>query len=45
MDLALIVAAAGTFLAVPITAVLKIMLERHPLTHKMSEVLAGRSPL
>ncbi|MGZ3706216.1 MAG: AI-2E family transporter, partial [Bdellovibrionota bacterium] len=36
---------AGTFLAVPITAVLKIMLERHPLTHKISEVLAGRSPL
>jgi AI-2 transport protein TqsA len=36
---------AGTFLAVPITAVLKIMLERHPLTHKFSEVLAGRSPI
>jgi AI-2 transport protein TqsA len=36
---------AGTFLAVPITAVLKIVLERHPLTHKMSEVLAGRSPI
>ena len=36
---------AGTFLAVPITAVLKIVLERHPLTHKFSEMLAGRSPL
>lgn len=36
---------AGTFLAVPITAVLKIILDRHPMTHKMSEVLAGRSPL
>jgi AI-2 transport protein TqsA len=33
---------AGTFLAVPITAVLKIVLERHPLTHRISEVLAGR---
>jgi AI-2 transport protein TqsA len=36
---------AGTFLAVPITAVLKIMLDRHPLTHRASEMLAGRSPL
>ncbi len=36
---------AGTFLAVPITAVLKIILERHPLTHHFSEVLAGRSPI
>ncbi len=36
---------AGTFLAVPITAVLKIMLEKHPLTQKFSEVLAGRSPI
>jgi AI-2 transport protein TqsA len=36
---------AGTFLAVPITAVLKTMLEQHPLTQKFSEVLAGRSPI
>ena len=36
---------AGTFLAVPITAVLKLILERHPLTHNFSEVLAGRSPI
>lgn len=36
---------AGTFLAVPITAVLKIILERHPLTHNFSEILAGRSPI
>ncbi|HEY8280280.1 MAG TPA: AI-2E family transporter [Bdellovibrionota bacterium] len=36
---------AGTFLAVPIMAVIKIMLEQHPLTHKFSEVLAGRSPI
>lgn len=36
---------AGTFLAVPITAVLKIVLDRHPLTHRMSEMLAGRSPI
>ena len=36
---------SGTFLAVPITAVLKIVLERHPLTHKFSEILAGRSPI
>lgn len=36
---------AGTFLAVPITAVLKIVLERHPLTHRISEMLAGRNPL
>ncbi len=36
---------AGMFLAVPITAVLKIILERHPLTAKFSELLAGRSPI
>lgn len=36
---------AGMFLAVPITAVLKIVLDRHPLTRQFSEVLAGRSPL
>jgi len=36
---------AGMFLAVPIMAVLKIILERHPLTAKISEVLAGRSPI
>lgn len=36
---------AGTFLAVPITAVLKTVLERHPLTKNFSEILAGRSPL
>lgn len=36
---------AGMFLAVPITAVLKIMLEKHPITHGFSEMLAGRSPL
>ncbi len=36
---------AGMFLAVPITAVLKIILDKHPLTKNFSEVLAGRSPL
>jgi AI-2 transport protein TqsA len=36
---------AGMFLAVPITAVLKIVLHRHPLTHHFSEMMAGRSPL
>lgn len=36
---------AGMFLAVPITAVLKIVLDKHPLTHHFSEVLAGRSPI
>ncbi len=36
---------AGMFLAVPITAVLKIILDKHPLTHHFSEVLAGRSPI
>ncbi len=36
---------AGMFLAVPIMAVLKILLERHPLTAKISELLAGRSPI
>jgi AI-2 transport protein TqsA len=36
---------AGMFLAVPITAVLKIVLDKHPLTKNFSEVLAGRSPL
>jgi AI-2 transport protein TqsA len=36
---------AGTFLAVPITAVLKTILDRHPLTHTLSELLAGRSPI
>jgi AI-2 transport protein TqsA len=33
---------AGMFLAVPITAVLKIVLDRHPITHQFSEWLAGR---
>lgn len=36
---------SGMFLAVPITAVLKIILDRNPLTRQFSEVLAGRSPL
>jgi AI-2 transport protein TqsA len=36
---------AGMFLAVPITAVLKIVLDKNPLTHHFSEVLAGRSPI
>ncbi|RYZ98547.1 MAG: AI-2E family transporter, partial [Proteobacteria bacterium] len=36
---------AGMFLAVPITAVLKIILDKHPLTHHFSEMLAGRSPI
>ena len=36
---------AGMFLAVPITAVLKIVLEKMPLTYHLSEVLAGRSPI
>ncbi len=36
---------AGMFLAVPITAVLKIVLDKHPLTKNFSEVLAGRSPI
>jgi AI-2 transport protein TqsA len=36
---------AGMFLAVPITAVMKIVLDKHPLTHHFSEVLAGRSPI
>lgn len=36
---------AGMFLAVPITAVLKIMLEKMPFTHGLSEMLAGRSPI
>jgi AI-2 transport protein TqsA len=36
---------AGMFLAVPIMAVLKIILDKHPLTHHFSEVLAGRSPI
>lgn len=36
---------AGMFLAVPITAALKIVLDKHPLTHHFSEVLAGRSPI
>jgi AI-2 transport protein TqsA len=35
---------AGMFLAVPITAVLKIILDRHPLTAKFSDLLAGKSP-
>lgn len=35
---------AGMFLAVPITAVLKIILDRHPLTAKFSQLLAGKSP-
>lgn len=33
---------AGMFLAVPITAILKIVLSRLPSTHTFSEVLAGR---
>lgn len=36
---------AGMFLAVPITAVLKIVLERIALTKGVSEMLAGRSVL
>lgn len=36
---------AGMFLAVPITAVLKIVLEKIPLTYHLSEILAGRSPI
>jgi AI-2 transport protein TqsA len=36
---------AGMFLAVPITAVLKIILEKIPLTRGLSEMLAGRSPI
>lgn len=36
---------AGMFLAVPITAVLKIVLEKNSLTKSFSEVLAGRSPI
>lgn len=36
---------AGAFLAVPITAVLKIVLEKMPLTRGFSEMLAGRSPI
>ena len=36
---------AGMFLAVPITAVLKISLERIPITKNFSELLAGRSPI
>ncbi len=36
---------SGMFLAVPITAVLKIVLDKHPLTHNFSELLAGRSPI
>lgn len=36
---------AGMFLAVPITAALKIVLTRHPLTNHFSEMMAGRSPI
>lgn len=36
---------SGMFLAVPITAVLKIILEKIPLTRGISEMLAGRSPI
>jgi AI-2 transport protein TqsA len=36
---------AGMFLAVPITAALKIVLDKHPITHHFSEMLAGRSPI
>jgi AI-2 transport protein TqsA len=36
---------AGMFLAVPITAALKIVLDKHPITHQFSELLAGRSPI
>jgi AI-2 transport protein TqsA len=35
---------AGMFLAVPITAVLKIVFSRLPGTHSFSELLAGRLP-
>lgn len=36
---------AGMFLAVPIMAVLKIVLDQHPLTAKFAALLAGKSPL
>lgn len=36
---------AGMFLAVPITAVLKLVLDQHPLTAKFSAILAGKSPI
>jgi AI-2 transport protein TqsA len=36
---------AGMFLAVPITAVLKLVMEKHELTRGFSELLAGRSPI
>lgn len=36
---------SGMFLAVPITAVLKLVMERIPLTQRVSEVLAGRTRL
>lgn len=42
---ALIWGIAGAFLAVPITAVLKIVLNKIPLTKKIAELLAGRSPI
>lgn len=35
---------AGMFVAVPITYVLKWGLSKHPLTHPVSEILAGRLP-
>jgi AI-2 transport protein TqsA len=41
----LIWGAAGMFLAVPITAVLKILLARVPYTRRLSLMLAGHSPL
>lgn len=36
---------AGMFLAVPITAVLKIILNRIPATKPLAEILAGRLPI
>ncbi|MCO5142903.1 MAG: AI-2E family transporter [Oligoflexia bacterium] len=36
---------AGMFLAVPITAVLRIIFDQIPLTKGFSELLAGRSPI
>lgn len=36
---------AGMFLAVPITAVMKILLSKMPFTRRLSLMLAGRSPL
>lgn len=41
----LIWGAAGMFLAVPITAVLKVLLAKVPFTRRLSLMLAGHSPL